>query len=261
MSDFEKYDDILDVEFTLPIDKEFISQVKHCPVVLIVDTSSSMADKIDELNAGVEALKTALMEDDTTHDSVDIAIIEMGMGMAQLSQPFTTVSSCNVKKYSANGVTPMAGAINLAILHINQLKEEYKKRGVRYYRPWLILFSDGLPTDDEGYFDTNWKEFASILNKESNENHLICFTFYIGDNECENSDKANQIRKAKEVLYSLASKIQNIKYAYELKNELGNLKNLFQWLSASVGAIVNKEAALPAPPAVSNIQGSIFDDI
>ena len=29
MSDFEKYDDILDVEFTLPIDKEFISQVKH----------------------------------------------------------------------------------------------------------------------------------------------------------------------------------------------------------------------------------------
>lgn len=132
MSDFEKYDDILDVEFTLPIDKEFISQVKHCPVVLIVDTSSSMADKIDELNAGVEALKTALMEDDTTHDSVDIAIIEMGMGMAQLSQPFTTVSSWNVKKYSANGVTPMAGAINLAILHINQLKEEYKKRGVRY---------------------------------------------------------------------------------------------------------------------------------
>ena len=102
MSDFEKYDDILDVEFTLPIDKEFISQVKHCPVVLIVDTSSSMADKIDELNAGVEALKTALMEDDTTHDSVDIAIIEMGMGMAQLSQPFTTVSSWNVKKYSAN---------------------------------------------------------------------------------------------------------------------------------------------------------------
>ena len=100
MSDFEKYDDILDVEFTLPIDKEFISQVKHCPVVLIVDTSSSMADKIDELNAGVEALKTALMEDDTTHDSVDIAIIEMGMGMAQLSQPFTTVSSWNVKKYS-----------------------------------------------------------------------------------------------------------------------------------------------------------------
>lgn len=73
--------------------------------------------------------------------------------------------------------------------------------------------------------------------------------------------KQIKIRKAKEVLYSLASKIQNIKYAYELKNELGNLKNLFQWLSASVGAIVNKEAALPAPPAVSNIQGSIFDDI
>ena len=35
-------------------------------ILLIVDTSSSMADKIDELNAGVEALKTALMEDDTT---------------------------------------------------------------------------------------------------------------------------------------------------------------------------------------------------
>ena len=65
----------------------------------------------------------------------------------------------------------------------------------------------------------------------------------------------------KQIKFVKQSKIQNIKYAYELKNELGNLKNLFQWLSASVGAIVNKEAALPAPPAVSNIQGSIFDDI
>ena len=69
------------------------------------------------------------------------------------------------------------------------------------------------------------------------------------------------VTKKGEVVRLLNPYEKSQKYAYELKNELGNLKNLFQWLSASVGAIVNKEAALSAPPAVSNIQGSIFDDI
>jgi uncharacterized protein YegL len=43
--------------------------------------------------------------------------------------------------------TPMGEAVELAIKLLNERKAEYKTAGVEYYQPWLVLMTDGQPTD------------------------------------------------------------------------------------------------------------------
>lgn len=252
------FDNSFDAQMLLASDRNYDSARKQCPVVLIVDTSSSMSDMMGELNEGVKALKSTLMEDDTAHDTVNIAIVEMGNAHATLDQEFTTVPSWQVKEYRAGGVTPMAEAVDLAIKHINSAKSMYNDDGTSYYRPWLIVFSDGLPTDSEGYFDTNWEDFANELQVASDEKHLICFTFYIGKNDSSNPDEMMGIKKAKEVLFTMASEIKGTKYSFQLSDGHDQLKKIFLWLSSSVRAIVNENDNMSAPP-VPQIPTSIFD--
>lgn len=258
------HDNTTDIAFTLACDKNFVGTTKRCPVVLIVDTSYSMKDRINELNEGVEELKKALMEDEVAHDSVDIAIVDMGNKYAYVAQPFVPVPSWEPETYDADGITPMAGAIELALEQIQYAKSTYSYEGVSHYRPWLIIFSDGCPTDEEGYFDDQWEDFVAKVNKESEGNHLICFTFYIGDDNVSNEDKF--AKRAKEVLYSLASSASvdksnstaQSKFAYQLSDGPEQLKNIFLWLSNSVRAIVNEDKSIDSPPA-NTLPTSMFD--
>lgn len=252
------FDNSFDAQMLLASDRNYDSARKQCPVVLIVDTSSSMSDMMDELNKGVRELKSTLMEDDTAHDTVNIAIVEMGKAKATIDQEFVTVPSWQVREYTAGGVTPMAEAVNLAMKHIDNAKSMYKDDGTSYYRPWLIVFSDGFPTDSEGYFDTNWEDFADKLKTASDNKHLICFTFYIGKNNSSNPDEMVGIKKAKEVLYTMASEIDGFKYSFQLSDGPDQLKKIFLWLSSSVRAIVNENDNMAAPP-VPQIPTSIFD--
>ena len=43
--------------------------------------------------------------------------------------------------------TPMGEAVEMAIKILNERKSEYKTAGVEYYQPWLVLMTDGQPTD------------------------------------------------------------------------------------------------------------------
>lgn len=252
------FDNPYDAQMLLASDQNYLPQLKQCPVVLIVDTSSSMSDKMDELNDGVRELKEALINDEKASDCVNIAIIDMGNDKATLDQEFVTVPSWQVKQYYAGGITPMAGAIDLAMEHIEKAKAMYKKEGTSYYRPWLIIFSDGIPTDNNGYFDTHWDTFSNKLADASDEKHLICSTFYIGKNDSDDPNEKAAIKKAKEILYTISSTVDGEKFAYQLNDGPEQLKKIFQWLSVSVRAIVNKTGNISLPPA-KQIPTSIFD--
>ncbi len=242
------------VEYSMP--REIIVQVKRCPVVLIVDTSSSMVGKIDELNSGIRAFYNALEQNQMANDCVDIAVIEMGGNKARISQSFTSIEKWNIKKYSANGITPMEGAIDLALNQIFQIKSFYREKSINYYRPWLVIMSDGYPTDENGYFDQNWRWFRNRIKDEIAKKHIVSFTFYIGPSEMQENNEVEKenIKIAKLVLKEIASP-DNIHFgkshAYELANEIGNLTTLFRWLSNSITTVSNgaKNAQISFPPA------------
>lgn len=117
------------------------------PVVLLIDKSGSMnGQPIEELNNGVKVLWQEIQADTLAAKRAEISVIEFGPVRTALE--FTTVSSSFPPSFEAGGVTPMGEAIVKGIASLQARKKQYSEGGIAYYRPWLMLITDGAPTDD-----------------------------------------------------------------------------------------------------------------
>jgi|SRR5690606_1270396 len=118
------------------------------PVCLVLDTSGSMSgDKIDELNRGVQLFFNEVREDEMASLSAEISIITFG-GTVQQVVEFANIENQTVPNLTPTGRTPMGEAVNLALDVLEARKKTYASLGVDYYQPWLVLMTDGAPTDD-----------------------------------------------------------------------------------------------------------------
>jgi len=120
----------------------------RCACLLLVDTSISMEGlKIAQLNAGLQTFRDELMSDDLAVKRVETAVVRFSP--VEIVQPFTHPAQMNVAPLPADGSgTPMGKAIQTGIGLLQERRELYKQLGIPYYRPWLILLTDGEPTDD-----------------------------------------------------------------------------------------------------------------
>lgn len=118
----------------------------RCPVVLLLDTSGSMAgEPIQELNRGIAVFKEDLLKDTQATLSAEVALVTFGS--VKLIQDFVTVDSFTPPQLLADGVTPIGQAIDYALDLLETRKATYKENGIQYYRPWVFLITDGAPTD------------------------------------------------------------------------------------------------------------------
>lgn len=188
---------------------EFVNNPEpRCPVILLLDTSYSMSgEPIRELNTGVATFTQEVQKHDKASSRVDVAIITFG-GKPELIQNFITFKNFKPKPLSANGETPMGQAIELALDKLEQRKTSYKKSGITYYRPWVLLITDGAPTD-------NWQNAAQRVS-EAEKNDKLSF-FAIGVNDADMA-----------ILEQIANENSPLK--------LDGLKftELFRWLSNSM---------------------------
>lgn len=120
----------------------------RCPCVLVLDVSGSMhGEPLQQLNDGLLTFEKALKEDSLASMRVEVAIITFGNGV-RVEQDFVTANQFEAPNLIASGLTPMGEAINLALDMIRERKDTYKQNGVAYYRPWVFLITDGVPTDE-----------------------------------------------------------------------------------------------------------------
>jgi uncharacterized protein YegL len=118
------------------------------PICLCLDVSSSMnGEPIHELNEGIHQFFSEVRSNKLAKYSADICIITFG-NTAQKIVDFCAVDKQVVPQLVAAGRTPMGGAVNLALDTLELRKREYQTVGIDYYQPWLVLMTDGQPTDD-----------------------------------------------------------------------------------------------------------------
>ncbi|MGL5807362.1 MAG: vWA domain-containing protein [Xenococcaceae cyanobacterium] len=181
----------------------------RCPVILLCDTSGSMAGKrIELLNEGIKLFKGEVEQDAIASLRVEIAIVTFGFDRVQLAQDFVTIDEFTPPELKADDVTPMGEAIEYALNLLEQRKETYKNNGIQYYRPWVFLITDGEPTD-------YWQN-AAIKVREAETHRRLSF-FAVGV-EGANFDTLKQITYERPPL-----KLNGL-----------NFKDMFQWLSTSV---------------------------
>jgi uncharacterized protein YegL len=150
---------------------EFVENPENrCPVILLLDTSSSMAGApIEELRRGVNIFKEEILRDTKAALTVEVAIITFGP--VQLVQDFATIDKLVPPELEADGFTPIGEAVEYALDLLEGRKEIYKANGVQYYRPWIFLVTDGAPTD-------TWQNAAERI-RQGEADRKFCF-FAVG---------------------------------------------------------------------------------
>lgn len=150
-------------------------QQPHCPTVLLLDISGSMivGDKIGQLNDGIRAFKEEIEKDELARKRVDLAVVTFGQKV-DVAHDFSSIEDFEPPTLEADGLTPLGGAIKKASELIEKRKDEYKKEGIDYYRPWIFLITDGEPTDmNEG--DELWNEVVSLIHDGEKSGKFLFF--------------------------------------------------------------------------------------
>jgi len=142
----------------------------RCPVVLLLDTSGSMqGDPIAQLNVGVATFKQEVVKDAKASLRVEVAIITFNTS-AELEQDFVTVDQFKPPTLRAGGFTAMGQGIQMALRQVERRKAEYKNNGVRYYRPWILMITDGEPTDTD-----TLQQATQQLKEAAQKNKVVMF--------------------------------------------------------------------------------------
>lgn len=117
------------------------------PLVFVLDTSSSMAgDPIMELNESVNNFIDELKHDNFTREIAEVCIVTFGENVNVL-QDFESVDSIPYPTFKARGATPMGAAVMRALECLDRRLSLYRNLGIDYYRPFMVLMTDGKPTD------------------------------------------------------------------------------------------------------------------
>ena len=138
---FDEQQDILPNNVQLP-------HAQHLACILLVDTSGSMAgESIKRLNEAINEFKEQTMLDEIARNSVDIAIVEFN-SYATVIQDFVPLPEMQTVTLNPRGVTSMGAGIELAIDMVKARTRLYASLGTPSYKPWIIMITDGAPTDD-----------------------------------------------------------------------------------------------------------------
>lgn len=201
---------------------------QKCLLVLLVDVSGSMSGApIDELNRGLKEFHSDILNDSKTANQLEVSIVEFSSTVATLVPP-SLVGSFSVPQLTVKGSTKMVDGMKEAIAVLDARKAWYKSTGQPFYRPWIVLITDGAP--DPGQ-DTNWMrdEIRSRVDSKS-------FFFY-----------------ALGVTSADMQMLTSISHPDTPPAMLAGLRfsEFFRWLSASMSMITNskegEKAALPSP--------------
>lgn len=193
-----------------------------CPLVLLLDTSGSMSEsieskrKIDALNDGIKVLKESL--DDLTKKRLEIAVVTFG-GAVKKGE-FLTPNKFEPVNYEAGGLTPMGAAIRTAIDMVESRKQIYRDKGIiDYYRPWILLITDGYPTDMDEVGDEKWNEVVIAIHEGEKGKHFLFWAVGVGGADM---NKLKMIAPPNRV----PLKLNGLKF-----------KEMFEWLANSMGSI------------------------
>lgn len=182
------------------------------PICLVLDVSGSMAGTpIRELNDGVRLFFDAIRADEVAQYAAEICIVTFGASVSK-ALDFMSVEHQSIPTLSADGATPMGAGVSMGLDLLEARKEDYKRAGVDYYQPWMVVMTDGEPTDEIS-------AAAGRINSLVASKKLTVFPIGIG--EAANMTKLATLSPSRPPL-----RLQGL-----------NFREFFTWLSRSVSRV------------------------
>lgn len=199
----------------------------RCPCVLLLDTSRSMQGApIDALNAGIRTFRDELLKDSLAARRVEVAVISFDSHI-EVVQQFVTVKQFQPPELTVQGFTNMGAAIQKALDLIQERKSVYRANGIAYYRPWVLMVTDGEP---HGEADHVVQEAAARIKKYEDEKRLAFFAVGVQNASMQ--------------------KLSQISVRPPMSLSGLNFKDMFVWLSTSMQLVSRSQVdeQIPLPP-------------
>jgi uncharacterized protein YegL len=191
---------------------------QKCLCVLVLDVSSSMdGQPIMQLNRGIQSFHQDVVSNSTTANRLEICVIEFSSTVEVLIEP-ALVENFKMPTLKTKGTTAMVDGVRAGIKKVDERKNWYKQTNQKYYRPWIILMTDGVPDSNQ---DVNGLA-EEIRNGVSNRSF---FFFAVG------------VQGARmDILQRLSSPDMPPAMLEGLK-----FGDFFKWLSASMTTVTNSK--------------------
>ncbi len=216
---------------------------QRTPCVLVLDASYSMESKgpggktaIAALNEGLRALEGHLRADDTALTRVQLAIVRVGgpPNDADILMDWTDAANFSAFELGSGGTTPLGQGLQIALDLVEDGKSALRSNGISYTRPWMMVISDGQPTDVE-----IWEKVTEECRRAEADRKVEIYAIGVAGADM---DKLAEISASRPPVM-----LQGIKFS-----------ELFVWLSASLGAVSQsrpgEEAQLPSTDPWRNVR-------
>jgi uncharacterized protein YegL len=208
---------------------------QKCLCVLVLDVSGSMSGQpIEELNRGLQDFKREVLLDTVASQRLEVSIVTFDSSARCIQEP-SLIENFEMPKLYPTGSTKLVDGVHKALEIVESRKQWYKSTGQNYYRPIVVLFTDGEPDAEQDVIGLSADVRNAVANKK--------FIFWAIGTSGYNHNKLAQISPIETPPIPL--------------NGLA-FSEFFKWLSNSIGIITkSKEGemlALPAPSGWAQIQ-------
>ena len=191
-----------------------VNYEQKCLCTLVLDVSGSMSGQpIAELNEGLKKFQEEVLNDVVATNRLEVSLITFGQNI-HIEQNPALMDHIVMPELLAGGGTPLVDAMRLAIHKTEERKLYYKQTGQTYYRPFIVLITDGEP-------DTNQDVLGlkSEIEEMVNANKMVIYAVGV---------QGADLKKLKDLMPSNFPplKLSGLKFS-----------EFFKWLSASMKII------------------------
>ena len=191
---------------------------RRAPIIVCVDCSFSMRQehRLERVMEGLETFCRDMNRDLLARDSVELCLISFGGNHACVECDFATPDRITLPRLEADGETPLADAVALALENLELRKERYEENGISFYRPWLVIVGDG----DETGSSKQLEAAAEKLKEEHENKRLNILCIMVGNEEKVRRESGSLMRLSPD---------GTVQYLRDLK-----FQEFFGWLSRSI---------------------------
>lgn len=201
---------------------------QKCLCVIVADVSGSMeGEPMYELNKGLQEFQNEIMADYIASQRLEVSIVTFGSNINVVQDP-ALVHNFRMPSLRVDGSTRLVDGVRKAVNIVEERKNWYKQTGQNYYRPFIVLITDGEPDADQDMNGLSGEVRSAVESKK--------FTFWALGVRGYNHSKLAQICPANTPPLPLDG------YRFS---------EFFKWLSNSISVVAKSKEGefLSLPPA------------
>jgi uncharacterized protein YegL len=222
---------------------------QKCPVVLLLDTSGSMEGKpIEELNKAITKLKDDILEDPLLTNRLEVGIVAFDDD-ARVERAIDLITpETHLPMLQVGGRTNLVAGMEKAIEMVEERKTFYKSNGEQYYRPFIVLFTDGAPTNTTDEVEALDQKIQTL----SDNKKFVFLPFGV--------EGADMQMLAKLAAQTADERLQNKAKAFLMK-DVTKFSEVFAFVSASISGAMQQTAGAQVAQLPSDVAQAVTFDL